>query len=190
MHLALDTGEQAIVEAAAGFLAGEFPLARLPQGHSDAGRLGEFVPLGWLGLCAPPGVGGSGLGPVEEMLFLLELGRVAGPLSVFAQLLAVHVAQSDATLCGALVRARAQLKASLMMALESCFAQSEDLARQLLIFGRRVPPEEIIAKIDAVDQEAIRRVGRRLLAGAGPTLAAIGPLARLPSLDSVRAQLR
>jgi predicted Zn-dependent peptidase len=88
-----------------------------------------------------------------------------------------------------LVRARAQLKASLMMALESCFAQSEELARQLLIFHRRVPPEEIIAKVDAVDQAAIRRVGRRLLTGAGPTLAAIGPLASLPSLDAVRARL-
>ena len=62
-----------------------------------------------------------------------------------------------------LVRARAQLKASLMMALESCFAQSEELARQLLIFGRRIPQDEIIAKVDAVDQAAIRRVGRRLL---------------------------
>jgi predicted Zn-dependent peptidase len=88
-----------------------------------------------------------------------------------------------------LVRARAQLKASLMMALESCFAQSEELARQLLIFNRRIPPEEIIAKIDAVDQAAIRRVGRHLLTGANPTLAAIGPLARLPSLDTVRARL-
>jgi hypothetical protein len=75
------------------------------------------------------------------------------------------------------------------MALESCFAQSEELARQLLIFHRRVPPEEIIAKVDAVDQAAIRRVGRRLLTGAGPTLAAIGPLASLPSLDAVRARL-
>ena len=74
------------------------------------------------------------------------------------------------------MRARAQLKASLMMALESCFAQSEELARQLLIFGRRIPQDEIIAKIDAVDQDALRRVGRRLLTGGGPTLAAIGPL--------------
>ena len=62
-----------------------------------------------------------------------------------------------------LLRARAQLKASLMMALESCFAQSEELARQLLVFGRRIPPDEIIAKVDAVDQAAIRRTGRRLL---------------------------
>jgi hypothetical protein len=75
-----------------------------------------------------------------------------------------------------------------MMALESCFAQSEELARQLLIFGRRIPQDEIIAKVDAVDEAAIRQVGRRLLGGA-PTLTALGPLAHLPDLDSVRRRL-
>jgi predicted Zn-dependent peptidase len=88
-----------------------------------------------------------------------------------------------------LARARAQLKTSLMMALESCFAQSEELARQLLIFGRRIPQDEIIAKIDAVDEAAIRRVGRRLLGGI-PTLTALGPLAQLPDLESVRRRLQ
>jgi predicted Zn-dependent peptidase len=89
-----------------------------------------------------------------------------------------------------LARARAQLKASLMMALESCFAQSEELARQLLIFGRRIPQDEIIGQIDAVDEAAIRQVGRRLLAGGAPTLTALGPLAQLPSLDSIRHRLQ
>jgi predicted Zn-dependent peptidase len=89
-----------------------------------------------------------------------------------------------------LARARAQLKASLMMALESCFAQSEELARQLLIFGRRIPQDEIIVKIDAVDESAIRRVGCRLLTGGIPTLTALGPLAHLPDLDSVRRRLQ
>ncbi|NJO37010.1 MAG: insulinase family protein, partial [Rhizobiales bacterium] len=60
-----------------------------------------------------------------------------------------------------LSRARAQLKASMMMGLESCFAQSEEIARQLLIFNRRIPQEETIAEIDAVDAAAIRRVGAR-----------------------------
>ena len=57
------------------------------------------------------------------------------------------------------------------------------------IFGRRIPQDEIIAKIDAVDDGAIRRVGRRLLAGGAPTLTALGPLAHLPDLDSVRRRL-
>ena len=89
-----------------------------------------------------------------------------------------------------LVRARAQLKASLLMALESCSAQSEELARQLLIFGRRIPPEEMIAKIDVVNEAAIRRVGHRLLADSRPTLTAIGPLGHLPDLDKVQRALR
>ncbi|MEM7045438.1 MAG: pitrilysin family protein [Pseudomonadota bacterium] len=88
-----------------------------------------------------------------------------------------------------LARARAQLKASMMMGLESCFAQSEDIARQLLIFGRRIPQEETIAEIDAVDAEAIRRVGERLIDGARPTLAAIGPVSKLPELDAVEQRL-
>ncbi len=88
-----------------------------------------------------------------------------------------------------LSRAKAQLKASMMMGLESCFAQSEDIARQLLIFGRRIPQEETIAEIDAVDAQAIKRVGERLIEGARPTLAAIGPVSKLPSLDSVERRL-
>jgi predicted Zn-dependent peptidase len=89
-----------------------------------------------------------------------------------------------------LARARTQLKASLLMALESCSAQSEELARQLLIFGRRIPPEEMIAKIDAVDEAALRRVGRRLLAAGRPTLTALGPLGHLPDLDVVQRAFR
>lgn len=89
-----------------------------------------------------------------------------------------------------LARARAQLKASMMMGLESCFAQCEDLARQLLIFGRRIPQEETIAEIDAVDAAAIRRVGQRLLEGARPTLTALGPIGTVPLLDSIESRFR
>lgn len=89
-----------------------------------------------------------------------------------------------------LARARAQLKASMMMGLESCFAQSEDLARQLLIFDRRIPQEETIAEIDAVDAAAIKRVGMRMMADAQPTLTALGPIGNLPSLDLIADQFK
>jgi predicted Zn-dependent peptidase len=80
-------------------------------------------------------------------------------------------------------RAKAQLKASLLMSLESCYSVCEELARQLLCLQRRVPTEEVLAKVEAVDAEAIRRVGRRLYAGKPVTMAAIGPLKSLPELD-------
>ena len=85
-----------------------------------------------------------------------------------------------------LARARAQLKASLLMGLESCSAVSEELAKQLLCFGRRVPVEEVVAKIDAVDAAAVRRLGTDLLSRGELTLAAVGPVEKLPSV-SLRA---
>jgi predicted Zn-dependent peptidase len=80
-----------------------------------------------------------------------------------------------------LARARAQLKASLLMSLESCSAVCEDLARQLLCYGRHIPTDELIARIEAVDAAAIRRLGKRLFDRATPTLAALGPLKKLPA---------
>lgn len=79
-------------------------------------------------------------------------------------------------------RAKAQLKANLLMSLESCQAVAEELARQLQCLGRRVPTDEILARLDAVDVDAVRRVGRRLVA-APVTVAAIGPIRRLPVIS-------
>jgi len=103
VYLALDSDEQQLADAAAGFLGGEFPLQRLHAENRDADCLREFAQLGWLGLAAPEAVGGSGLGMVEEMLFCLELGRVAGPVSVLAQMLAVAAAAADSALRARLV---------------------------------------------------------------------------------------
>jgi predicted Zn-dependent peptidase len=84
---------------------------------------------------------------------------------------------------GEIRRAKAQLKAGLLMSLESCHAVCSELALQLLCFGRRMPTAEVLAKLDAVDEAAIRRVGRRLFGEGRPvTLAAIGPLKRLPEI--------
>jgi alkylation response protein AidB-like acyl-CoA dehydrogenase len=94
MFLALDTHEQEFADAAAGFLRQEFPLERLHRNTPDTTDvLHAFSALGWLGLSAPEASGGSGLSIVEEMLFFLELGRVAGPVEVLAQILAVSLAR-------------------------------------------------------------------------------------------------
>jgi predicted Zn-dependent peptidase len=86
-------------------------------------------------------------------------------------------------------RARAQLKASVLMGLESTSGRCEQVARQLLVFGRPLPISEVVSRVEAVDVAAVRRVGHVLSAGK-PTLASLGPLARMPSLETVEAQLR
>lgn len=85
-------------------------------------------------------------------------------------------------------RARAQMKASLLMGLESTMARAEQVAQQMLIYGHPQGLEEIVAKLDAVDVEAVRRVARRLRNGP-PTIAALGPTGRLESHDSIRSRL-
>jgi len=82
-------------------------------------------------------------------------------------------------------RARAQHKAGTLMSLESSSSRVEQLARQLLIFGRPIPLDEVVAKIDQVDTAAIRRVAKRVVESSTPSLAAIGPLSRLESYDRV-----
>ena len=87
-----------------------------------------------------------------------------------------------------LARSRAQLKAGLMMALEASSTRCEQLARQLQVYGRPIPPSEIVAKIDAVDAAAVSAAGERLITGAPPVVAAIGPIGRLESYDRIAAR--
>jgi predicted Zn-dependent peptidase len=85
-------------------------------------------------------------------------------------------------------RARAQLKAGLMMSLESPSSRCEQFARQLLIHGRTLTTAEIIAEVEAVDATALRRFADRLLGGPTPTMAAIGPIGRLESYATFAAR--
>jgi predicted Zn-dependent peptidase len=85
-------------------------------------------------------------------------------------------------------RARAQLKAGILMALESTSARCEQLAQQMLVFGRPIPTSEIVAKIEAVDAQAASRVMRRVLA-APLTLAALGPIGRIDDYAAIAARL-
>ena len=72
-------------------------------------------------------------------------------------------------------RAKAQMKAGLLMALESSGARAGQLARQMINWGRPIPLEEIVAKIDAVTAQGARAAGRALIARGRPAVAVIGP---------------
>jgi predicted Zn-dependent peptidase len=89
---------------------------------------------------------------------------------------------------GEVRRARNQLKAATLMSLESTGSRAEQLGEQMLVFGRPLPIEEIVSRIDAIDVDAVRRVAERIFAGQ-PSLAAIGPLGRMMSYDSFAERL-
>jgi len=85
-------------------------------------------------------------------------------------------------------RARSQIKASILMSLESTSSRCEQRARQLLVFGRTLTTEEVVEKVEAIDRDAVLRVANRLTSGR-PTLTTLGPIDRVPGLDVLEAKL-
>ena len=71
-------------------------------------------------------------------------------------------------------RAKAQMKAGMLMALESCSARAERLARHMMSYGRPIPVEEMVARIDAVTVDSARQAGRALLRRSRPAVVAMG----------------
>lgn len=136
-----------------------YSIYSFPTSYSDTGLFGIYA--------------GTGEKEVEELV----------PL-VCDQLRGVASDVDDAEIG----RARAQLKSGMLMALESTSSRCEQLARQLMVFGRPIPTAESIAKIQAVDRSAVLRAARRLLGGT-PTLATLGPIGRVATHAEVTALL-
>ena len=82
---------------------------------------------------------------------------------------------------GELARAKAQLKASLLMSRESLASRAEQSAAQMLVFERPIPAVEFADAIDAVTLEDVAALEPVLLAGRvaaavlGPRAAAAAP---------------
>lgn len=72
-------------------------------------------------------------------------------------------------------RAKAQMKAGLLMSLESPAARASQIGRQILIHGRPLDSHEIIARIDAVTAAELRGMAGDVFRESAPTIAMIGP---------------
>jgi len=86
-------------------------------------------------------------------------------------------------------RAKAQMKAGLLMALESSGARAEQLARQMMAWGRPVALDELVGRIEAVTVESTRAAGRALIARGRPAVAALGPGSGLESAATIADSL-
>ncbi|KAK7287320.1 hypothetical protein RIF29_00557 [Crotalaria pallida] len=94
--------------------------------------------------------------------------------------LAYRVSEDDVT------RARNQLKSSLLLHIDGTSPVAEDIGRQLLTYGRRIPFAELVARIDAVDASTIKRVANRFIYDKDIAIAAMGPVMRLPDYNWFR----
>lgn len=86
-------------------------------------------------------------------------------------------------------RAKAQLRAGLLMGLESPSGQAERMARTLAIWGRVPDPAEVADHIAAVTAQEVRAHAEALIAQARPALALYGPVSAAPDLDRLAERL-
>ena len=130
-----------------------------PQAWADTGIMTVYA-----------GTGGEAIGDLAA-LTMHELTRAREDLSE------VEIA-----------RARAQIRAGLVMGLESPSARAERNAALLSIWGRVPPVAETLARIEAVDAPAARAAAERITAHA-PALALYGPVSRAPSVGDLARML-
>jgi processing peptidase subunit beta len=84
------------------------------------------------------------------------------------------------------IRARNQLKSSIQLHLDGSTAVVEDIGRQMLTYGRRIPIPELFARIDAVDASTVKRVANRFIFDQDVAIAAMGPIQGLPDYNWFR----
>ena len=88
-----------------------------------------------------------------------------------------------------IARASVQMKAGLLMGLESPSSRAERLARMVAIWDRIPTLDEVIEKIDAVTVNSVRNFAASLIGGSPAALALYGPVKGAPRVEELQARL-
>jgi len=86
-------------------------------------------------------------------------------------------------------RAKAQMKVSIVGALESPAARAHQLARQMQIYGRPLSIDEMTARVEAISVQDVRNVGCAMLRSR-PTVATIGAVGKVPGQAKIAEALK
>ena len=86
-------------------------------------------------------------------------------------------------------RAKAQLKASILLSLDGTSAVAEDIGRQLITTGRRMNPGEIERLIDAVTEKDVMDFANRKLWDQDVAVSAVGSVEGLFDYSRIRADM-
>jgi predicted Zn-dependent peptidase len=123
-------------------------------------------------------------------IFALYAGTDAADTAELMRVIVGEVAGAAETISEPeIARAKAQMKASLLMALESSGARINQLARQMITHGRPLAVEELVEKVDAVTVESARAAGRALIARGKMATAVIGLGSGLESAAAIAETL-
>jgi predicted Zn-dependent peptidase len=88
------------------------------------------------------------------------------------------------------IRVRNQIRAGLLMSLESPSARAGQLARQQILWGRPIPMQETVDRINAITARRVQDIAEQIFTKGMPTLAGIGPIGNLADVGAIGDQLK
>lgn len=83
-------------------------------------------------------------------------------------------------------RAKNLLRTNMMLMLDGSTPICEDVGRQMLCYGRRIPLPELEARIEAVNAQVVRDVCMKYIYDKCPAVAGVGPVEQLPDYNRLR----
>ncbi|MCJ8517520.1 putative Zn-dependent peptidase [Pseudorhizobium tarimense] len=86
-------------------------------------------------------------------------------------------------------RARAQIRAQLLMGQESPAARAGQIARQMILYGRPIPNDELMERLEGITTERLTDLSGRLFFDTVPTLSAVGPIEKLVPMEELSSAL-
>ena len=86
-------------------------------------------------------------------------------------------------------RVKAQMKVSLVSAFEQPAARVHQLSRQMQVYGRPLSFDEMLARVDAVTVEEVRKTGAAMLRSP-PAVAAVGAVGKVPGRAKIARALK
>lgn len=87
-----------------------------------------------------------------------------------------------------LSRAKAQLKANMLMSRESMLSRANKQAKHMINFNENLDIARQVAKIDTITAPQVCAMAQRIFSGR-PTMAALGPIKGLPALNVIESQM-
>lgn len=86
-------------------------------------------------------------------------------------------------------RAKAQLKASILLSLDGTTAVAEDIGRQIITTGRRMGPEEIERVISKITEQDVMGFAQRKLWDQDVAISAVGSITGLLDYQRIRGAM-
>ena len=83
-------------------------------------------------------------------------------------------------------RAKTQLKANVLMGLESSSQKCLDIGSQITAYGRRMTTAELYARIDGITTSDVKATAGKFINDEDHALSAIGPIFELPDYNWIR----